>query len=227
MGQAATDGEVASTTLRIVNGALDSQTAVRWTQSSRSNYGRVAGILTGFGLSEAQVQVAWVKQANPVPTVSLPAAGADAYVLEASLGDIVRALRTRYPNLQMVFFSSRIYAGYATTELNPEPYAYESGFSVQFVIRAQIDQEAGRGVDSEAGDLAYATTPWLGWGPYLWANGLTESSAGITWASEDFQGDGTHPAQSGVQKVGTALLDFFKTSQFSRCWFTVAATVCN
>jgi Leucine-rich repeat (LRR) protein len=227
MGQAAADGEVESTTLRIVNGALGGQVATSWDQSTDSNYDRVAGILTGFGLSEAQVQVAWVKQANPGPTVSLRDAGADAYVLEASLGDIVRALRTRYRNLQMVFFSSRIYAGYATTPLNPEPYAYESAFSVQFAIRAQIDQEAGGGVDSEAGDLAYATTPWLGWGPYLWANGPTASSTGIAWAPGDFAGDGTHPARSGQQKVGTALLDFFKASRFSRCWFTAAATACN
>ena len=34
--------------------------------------------------------------------------------------------------------SSRIYAGYAVTPLNPEPYAYESAFSVRGLIQQQM-----------------------------------------------------------------------------------------
>src|SRR6185503_12380979 len=117
---------------------------------------------------------AWVKVANPGPTSSLPSANADAYVLETQMGDIVRALKVRYPNLQQVFLSSRIFAGYATTALNPEPYAYESGFAVKLLVQAQIDQMANGGVpvDPRAGNLDYGTVaPWIAWGPYLWAAG--------------------------------------------------------
>lgn len=227
MGQASADAEVESSVLRIVNGAKGGQAAASWDDAADANYDRVAGILSGFGLSEAQVQVAWVKQANPNPSVSLPDPSADAYALEASLGDIVRAMKTRYPNLRMVFFSSRIYGGYATTTLNPEPYAYESGLSVQWVIRAQIDQEDGAGVDATAGDLSYASAPWLGWAPYLWADGTTASSAGVSWDPGDFQSDGTHPGQSAEEKVGAALLDFFKSSPFAQCWFLASAPTCQ
>lgn len=35
--------------------------------------------------------------------------------------------------------SSRTYGGYATTELNPEPYAYQSGFSVKWLVQDQLE----------------------------------------------------------------------------------------
>src|ERR671936_402607 len=47
---------------------------------------------------------------------------------------IVAILRARYPNLKLVYVSSRTYGGYATTPLNPEPYAYDSGFAVKWLV---------------------------------------------------------------------------------------------
>jgi hypothetical protein len=223
MGQAAVDPDVNHTTLAIVNGAAGGQAATTWDSPTDPNYDRVRDTrLIPQGLTEAQVQAVWLKVANPQPTSSLPAQTADAYALETSMGNIVRALKTRYPHLQLVFISSRIYAGWATSTLNPEPYAYESGFSVKWLIQAQIDQMRNGGVvvDSRAGDLNYSSTPWLSWGPYLWADGLIPRSDGLIWQTSDFESDGTHPAQSGEQKVGTMLLNFFASSPYSRCWFS-------
>ncbi len=223
VGQALADAAVEDTNLEIVNGAYSGQVAAAWESSTSQNYSRIRDDhLVPRGLSEAQVQIAWVKQANPAPSVSLPDASADAFALQQSLGNIVRTLTVRYPNLKLVFLSSRIYGGYATSNLNPEPYAYESGFSVKWLIEAQIDQMANGGVvvDQRAGDLDYNTVaPWIGWGPYLWADGARLNPAGLSWSRGDFESDGTHPAQSGEQKVGTALLEFFKTSQFTLGWF--------
>ncbi len=223
MGQAAADPVVRKSGLVILDGAMGGRSASFWDSPADEDYDRIRDtILAPRGLSELQVQVVWMKVANPRPTVSLPSEQADAITLLMQMGNILRALKTRYPNLQLVFASSRIYAGFATTDLNPEPYAYESGFAVKWLVEAQIEQMAqGRIVDARAGDLNYNTVaPWVGWGPYLWADGTRPRSDGLIWEPTDFQRDGTHPSQSGEQKVGRMLLEFLKTSPFSRCWFT-------
>ena len=224
MGQAAVDNAVNTTSLVIINGARGGQTAQTWDAATDANYDTVRlNRLAPLGLTEQQVQVVWLKAANAGPTDSLPATLADAYQLETYLGSIVRALKTRYPNLQLVFLSSRIYAGYATTTLNPEPFAFESGFAVKWLIQAQIEQVANGGTvtDSRAGDLDYTSgAPWLGWGPYFWGNGATPRAGdGLVWLATDFAPDGTHPSQSGQQKVGALLLAFFKNSPYAKCWF--------
>jgi hypothetical protein len=222
MGQAAVDPRVNHTSLAIVNGAAGGQTASTWDQPTDTNYDRVRDTrLTPQGLTEAQVQAAWVKVANAGPTMSLPLASSDAYTLETQMGNVARALRVRYPNIQLVFFSSRIYAGYATTTLNPEPYAYESGFAVKWIVQAQIDQQRNGGVivDTRGGDLDYDVAPWLAWGPYLWADGTTARSDGLVWLQSDLAADGTHPSPSGQEKVADMLLAFFRSSPYATPWF--------
>ncbi|MGH7559839.1 MAG: hypothetical protein ACRENB_02340 [Gemmatimonadales bacterium] len=228
VGQARADPAVRSGDLVLVDGARGGQTAGTWDEPSDPNYDGVRdNRLLPAGVTERQVQIAWVKVANPQPTVSLPASGADAYRLVGQLGGIARALRVRYPNLKLAFFSNRTYAGYATTSLNPEPYAYESGFAVKWAIQAQITQMAGGPTDPRAGNLDRdILAPWMGWGPDLWANGTSGRADGFSWERGDFAADGTHPAAAGVQKVGRLLLGFFKGSPQTRCWFVIGG-VCS
>ncbi len=222
VGKAALDGRVDHGELAIVNGAHGGQTATLWESASNAAYQWIEdNALTPAGYTEEQVQIVWVKVANAGPASGLPAADADAFALVSSLGNIARAAKVRYPNLRMVFVSSRIFAGYATTALNPEPYAYESGFAVKWLIEAQVDQMAGGGIDPRAGDLDYGTVaPWLVWGPYLWADGPNPRSDGLTWdCPADYENDGTHPGDGAEEKVGQRLLDFFLTSPFGSPWF--------
>ena len=224
VGQALADAAVEKTSLEFVNGAAGGRTASAWDSPTDPDYDRIRDTrLVPRGLNERQVQIVWVKVANAGPTSSLPAGDADAYLLVTQMANIARALKVRYPNVRMVFFSNRIYGGYAVTTLNPEPYAYESGFAVKWVVQAQIDQMQTGTINARAGNLDYnGVAPWIAWGPDLWAAGENVRSDGLFYTRNDLVADGTHPSQTGEQKVGRLLLDFFKGSPYTSCWFLAA-----
>jgi hypothetical protein len=222
MGKAAADPSINHYTMVIVNGAADSLDVTAWTSAASPAYERIKiARLAPLGLSENQVQAAWIDLADPKPTASLPADSADAYTLLANLGQVMRAMRVRYPNLRLVFLSSRVYGGYATVESSGEPYAYETGFSVKWLIDSQIREMRGQQNNPRAGTLDYTKkmSPLILWGPYMWANGLVPRSDGLIWDRADFEQDGLRPSQNGEAKTAGLLLEFFKTSPYTRCWF--------
>lgn len=218
-----TNPQVNHSKLVIVDGAQGGQSAGAWLSPNAQTFNVVRDQrLAPWGLTEAQVQAVWIKQANPGPNSSLPNANADAYTLLGQLGAIIRNVKIRYPNVKIVFLSSRIYAGYASTTLNPEPYAYESAFSVKWLIEAQINQMStpGNPPHAIAGDLNYnSVAPWIAWGPYLWADGLAPRSDGLIWECSNLANDGTHPSESGRTKVAQQLLTFLLNSPHSEGWF--------
>jgi hypothetical protein len=165
------------------------------------------------GASRAQVQIAWLKEADAGPSEGFPQY---ARKLQDELGNVVRLMHRRFPNLKMVYLSSRIFGGYAKTRLNPEPYAYESGFSVKWLIEQQIKGEASLNYDAARGEVK---APWLSWGPYLWANGKKKNADGLFWEEKDVGGDGTHPSPEGRRKVAEQLLHFLKTDSTAKPWF--------
>jgi hypothetical protein len=173
--------------------------------------------LAAARVTREQVQAAWVKEANAGPTQAFPQ---HAKVLQAELAQIARVLDERFPNLKLVYISSRTYGGYARTPLNPEPYAYESGFAVKWLIEQQTSGEESLNFDPAKGDVK---APWLSWGPYLWANGTRANPDGLSYEEGDFANDGTHPSQSGRRKVGEQMLKFFKTDSTTRPWFLASS----
>ena len=223
MGRAAADPSVNHYTMVIVNGADSArQDAKAWASPTSPSYERIkTARLTPLGLSENQVQIIWAQLDDLYPVNTLPSDSAEAYVLMSNLGQVMRAWRTRYPYLRLVFLSSRLYAGYATTDVSPEPYAYEQGFGVKWLIESQIKEMRGAAANPWAGSLNYVkkTAPLILWGPYLWAAGETPRSDGLLWRRTDFERDGITPSQDGENKVGFNLLNFFKSSLYTRCWF--------
>ena len=204
----------------IVNGADGGQEASLWESPSAANYVRVEGELAAQGVTPQQVQAIWLKMVNISPTVALPSASADAFDLKRSFGNILRTLRVIYPNLQQVFFMSRIYGGYTTLSNNPEPYAYENGFAAKWTIEAQVRQMMNGTVDPVAGNLDHGSiAPWVAWGPYLWANGTRKRLDGLSWVRSEFEPDGFHPSQSGEAKIGQHLFNYFTQSRHTSCWY--------
>lgn len=165
------------------------------------------------GVTPNQVQVAWIKQADAGPTLQFPE---DALKLQEEFTIITQILKDRFPNVKLAYYSSRIYAGYATTMLNPEPFAYQSSFAVKWLVENQINGDEELVFDPEKGKVK---APWLSWGPYLWADGLVPRSDELIWECDDFQPDGTHPSPKGELKVALMLLGFFKSDFTTTPWF--------
>jgi uncharacterized protein (TIGR03437 family) len=196
--------------LVIVDGAQGGWTADKIVQQGDPYWATVDLRLASAGVTAAQVQAGWLKEALAEPTWTFPE---DAQRLQGWMKSLVQILRTRFPNLKLLYLSSRIYAGYASSALNPEPYAYQSGFSVKWLIEEQI---------KGAPELSYLDghAPWLSWGPYLWADGMQPREDGLTWACADLvTSDGTHPSAAGQRKVAGMLADLFKSDATARPWF--------
>jgi hypothetical protein len=212
-------GAEKSPAIVIVNGAQPGKVASVWANPTPGDdpWAFLADKVTAAGLSPAQVQAVWLKQANADPDAEDDAFPVYAQKLRDDMGTIVRRVRTDYPNVGVVYFSSRIYAGYADILLSPEPFAYEGGFSVRWLIQDQI---AGGG----ASGVTYDNSPVLLWGPYLWADGMTPRSDGLVWTCDDFESDGIHPEDSARQKVAEMIKDFFTGDSLAKTWYTGSGT---
>jgi hypothetical protein len=158
--------------------------------------------LKAAGAAADQVQAVWLKEAIAGEDRVFPR---DARALQADLRAIGAILRRRFPNLRLIYLSSRTYAGYAITGLNPEPHAYQSAFAVRWLINERM--------------LGKVKGAWLGWGPYLWTDGVRGRRDGLVWACEDVAQDGTHPSRTGAQKVANLLLQFFRNDPTARVWY--------
>ncbi len=196
--------------VKVINGAQTAQdasvmaTAVYWDV--------VDDEIEARGYTAAQVGAVWLKTAESQESGSFPT---HMLTLKGYLKGAVEIIAARYDNCKIVFLSSRTYGGYNDTGVSPEPWAYEGGFAVQQLIADQVN-----GTDL---DLDYSLVPVLLWGPYLWANGTTGNSEGLSWVCSDFEGDGVHPSATGEAKVAAKLVAFFEDEANSHvAWFVGA-----
>ena len=198
----------------VVDCAQGGQTMARWADPEAPCWAEADRRLKSSGVSPEQVQVAWIKLANAGPSGELREHGKQ---LERDTRTVLTNLTAHFPNLRIAYLGSRIYGGYADGRLNPEPYAYEGAFVVRWLIQSQVAADAELNYDPERGEMK---SPLLLWGPYFWADGTTpRKSDGLVWERGDLAGDGTHPSNTGRQKVAEQLLNFFKTDAHAQAWF--------
>jgi hypothetical protein len=190
-----------NSSLVVVDGAQDGFDSRR-ARSQPIFWETIDDRLSDAGVTPEQVQAVWLKEAVAGEQRRFPK---DAKGLQSDLRAILRIMRVRYPNVKLVYLSSRTYGGYSITGTNPEPAAYDSAYAVRGIIQERI-----RG--SIKG-------PWLFWGPYLWTDGMAGRNDGLVWTCDDVEADGMHPSRSGIQKVVNMLTTFFKTDPTAKRWY--------
>ncbi|HEY3972908.1 MAG TPA: Ig-like domain-containing protein [Candidatus Sulfotelmatobacter sp.] len=209
--------------LVIVNGAQGGATPFNFEDTNSVYWSTVLNnYLPQNGVTANQVVVIWMEDTDGINTGTFPT---DIAELQTEYENMMQTMHTLFPNLKMVYFSSRVYGGYSNgvgTPDNPEPYAYEVGFAVKWAIQDQLNGNANLNYNPALGPVV---APWMSWGPYYWSNGMLGRNDGLVWTCADFSADGTHPStQYGQLKVATELMDFLKTDDTTTPWYLVQGT---
>lgn len=198
----------------LIDTGLGGQTATAIADPTAPYWTVMQQRISAMGLTAAQVQVAWLKEAESHPADDFPV---HAQGLRANLELIANNLHDKFPNLKICYLSSRIYGGYsAAGTLNPEPQAYESGFSVKWLVEDQINGDAGLNYGQLGGPVR---APLLMWGPYTWADGTNPRSDGLVWLLSDLESDRVHPSAAGEVKVAGLLASFFASDVTAAPWW--------
>jgi Putative Ig domain len=204
--------------LVLVNGAQGGATPQTF-KSSTSNYWATVmnDYLPQNNVTAKQVVAAWIEDTDGIASGTFPS---DMTTLQSEYETMMQTMLTLFPNLKLVYFSSRVYGGYSNgvgKPSNPEPWAYEVGFAVKLAIQDQINGKSSLNYDASKGAVV---APWMSWGPYYWSNGMLGRNDGTVWDCEDFSPDGTHPSATfGQGKVATPLLNFLKTDDTTTPWY--------
>jgi hypothetical protein len=203
--------------LVLVNGAQGGRVADHWSDPHAPAWQELNNRLARANVAPEQVQAAWLKQTlfrgGDFPD--------QAEELMSHLEGIVRNLAHYYPNLQIVYLSSRTRSFTYWRGISPEPTAFETGFAVKWLIERQIMGDPALNFDSASGER---NVPYLSWGPYLWIDGLNERADGRTWSGADMTGDCTHPSASGNQQAAELLYAFFTRDSTAVSWFLASGS---
>jgi hypothetical protein len=168
------------------------------------------------GITAKQVVAVWLEDSDGIATGTFPT---DIQTMQSEYEAIAQQVLLAFPNVKLMYFSSRIYAGYSNgvATINPEPYAYESGWAVKWAIGDQINGAANLNYNPANGPVV---APWIDWGPYYWSNGLLGRQDGLVYTCQDLNADGTHPSQSfGDLKVANRIFQFFLHDDTTTPWF--------
>lgn len=178
----------------------------------------------GVGTIDPQVQIVLMKHSNNVPQLANGAPRVPnepfttaaskrfprhAQITQGQLKKRILDLKTQYPNLKLLYLTSRIYGGWSCSPAPEisfrEPVAYEEGFAVKWLVESQVLK-----TDSTLNfSTPKAKAPWLAWGPYIWDS---------TWP-QDWYRDDVHPCTTGQLVVAQKWYNFLMQDSSARPWF--------
>ncbi len=150
--------------LRFANGAVSGHTMAMWADPANDAWDFAVNQITTAGVRTDQVRIVWMKMGSRIQELGDGSLSERVALEQGWLNQILATAATTFPNLQQVYFSSRIYAGYETSSNHAETQTgYDNGFAVKAVVE-----------DAVAGQ----SPMWAAWGPYLWADGVTPRRTG-------------------------------------------------
>ncbi|MCB8940830.1 MAG: hypothetical protein H6655_20695 [Ardenticatenaceae bacterium] len=181
-----------NTALTVINGAIGSNQQ-RWQNPNSPVWNRGLEQLAAADLGPGDVDVilyhnAWSGPSLPFP--EHPEMVKDSFAITM---DIIAQL---YPNVQIIYLNSRHYGGWNPNSKAPEPWAYEEGWAVKWLIEERINGE----ID----------TPLLAWMAYQWDS---------TWPESYFVADGLHLSNEGKAASGALWDAHFRTSSYIAPWY--------
>lgn len=202
----------------VVNGAQGGQHILEWSNPRGRPWRGLTEELAAAGVTPEQVQGAWIKLTQRIEASGYDGFPASALEYRTEFVKVVQMLQEALPNLQVGYVTSRVYGGYnAVSSPSPEPMAYEEGFGVKWAIEGQIAGNPALNADPDAGPVV---APWLAWGPYIWADGTTPRSDGLTWSCRELRADGAHLETEGNRKVATMLMHFLEAEPTAAWMFS-------
>jgi hypothetical protein len=192
----------------VVNGAQGGQHILEWSNPRGRPWRGLEDELAAAGVTPEQVQGVWIKLAQRIEASGYDGFPASALAYRQEFVTVMQMLQERLPNLQVGYVTSRVYGGYNdVSSPSPEPMAYEEGFGVKWAIESQINGDPQLNADPDAGEVI---APYLAWGPYIWADGTTPRSDGLTWSCDELRADGAHLETDGNRKVAAMLMEFLE-----------------
>jgi hypothetical protein len=219
MSQGAVDAAL-SPDLQIVNlahGGMGSQEcadpySIYWTT-------HIPAALAAASVDWDDLQVLWVMTSDRADDIPAPAPfPVHAQNLKQQYIRLLRNIRYYFPNVRIVYFTSPPYLGYWDQPgIQQEPFVYENGWGVKWLIQEQIEGSIDINYDPS---IRLVRAPWIDWGPYLWCDGVNPNSQGLTWiCPDDVQDQGQHPSPTGRAKMAARLIAYWKTHPAAASWF--------
>lgn len=197
----------------LVDGTAGGQASEQWADGFTVNgfdiWESVQERVSASGLSPLQIQVAYIYMGAPY----IDAFPQNALKYQEDLRIIVQSLRDEFPNCRVAYISTMYWLGFSTSDKpgRQEPFGYENGFGVKWAIEDQINGDPD--LDPIAGNA-----PWMGWGPYFWANKTEDPEA--LWNCEDYSDD-VHLSEQGKLKVAAMMDEFFNSDPTAVKWYPI------